>query len=205
MALAALIHCIVMYSREARLNFEDRKITSAAAFMAVLAQDVPRKGKCQITVTDGNLRLVDRRKTGNILVPRRVDTLQGNWLDVRTDLADGNDLVVTVERTEHRKFKYKKGSWRSRGTRIAEEIHVKVRLNPVAYPNHAALDPTGMMTAPTGADLTVRRARILPGPRPTLAVDLVANGNAQPELLLSAVSLAYQLLAPARPQPVQGA
>jgi len=58
---------------------------------------------------------------------------------------------------------------------------------------------------PTYPDLAIRRARIVPGPRPALAVDLVANGGARPELLLGAVSLAYELLAPARPQPAQGA
>lgn len=205
LALAALVYCIVMYSRETRMDFEDRKITSAASFMAVLAQDVPRKGKCQVALTEGNLRLIDRQKTGGIFHPRRLDTLQGNWLEIKADLADGNDLAVAVERTERRKYKYKKSTWRLRGTRSAEEIHVKVRLNPVAYPNHAALDATGMMMSAARPDLAVRRARLVPGPRPALAVDLVATGNVRPELLLGAVSLAYELLAPARPQPARGA
>jgi len=204
-ALAALVYCIVMYSREARLDFEDRKMTAAAALLSVLAQDVPRKGKCQVVVTEGNLRLIDRQKTGGMLHPRRLDTLQGNWLEVRADLADGNDLAVNVERTERRKYKYKKNTWRLRGTRAMEEIQVKVRLNPATYPNHAGLNPGALVPPPTDPDLAMRRARIVPGPRPALAVDLVANGGARPELLLGAVSLAYELLAPARPQPAQGA
>jgi hypothetical protein len=191
--LVGLIASIAVVVKEGKFDFENRKIEIARKILAVMAQDVPRREKCTLTIDETPLPRVDQRQKGY----KRIDIHRGTWLDIKGTLHDGNEFRIQIERTEQRRFKNKPGKgWRSKGVLVEEEVIIKLDLSPEHYPNTQQIRDFTGAAAPCGVRVTrvnldasssppklVARAEArgaLPGPDPVLELMTVVYENLEP-------------------------
>jgi hypothetical protein len=199
LALAIVTWGIVMQVRLAKRRFDDRKLGLASRVLAVLAEDLPRKSKCGVTVRDPGLALEgepERDTTG--FYPVKTEKWRGEWLELRGKLVDGSAFSFVIESTQWKKMKYKKGSWRVKRTRWLEELCIALQPDAEAHPTPG--DIAGLAGTSTAEGMLVSRA--VPPTPPTGKLTVAAEKSALlvPEDVLGLFAHVYSRLTAAGPQ-----
>jgi hypothetical protein len=121
---AALVGGIVYWYVSSRQDLDDRKVLSAQRLVNVLRADVPAGQKIFVHVDFRNYQ-------------QGVKRYQHGWLELRTALADGNGVALTIRDTIRRKEKPKR-KYTKVTERIVSGVTVSLRLSR-RYGDPAAL------------------------------------------------------------------
>ena len=132
--LGVAIFSTVRRSYFAGEDIENRRLSGPQHFLEILGNDVPRKGKCTLSLNfDGYLKhgkLVS--KSGSFLTGTQA-MYQDNWLSAKGILCDGSvfrfGIDQYVSRKERKKRKYTKVAERK-----LEKLNLSLKVSPDAYP-----------------------------------------------------------------------
>ena len=203
-ALLGLIAMIVVYSRLASQNLEDRRIDVAKKLFGILGKDVPPKAKCELTVSfqnyskHGELVSKDGGMFSSIVNKVYVD----DWFQGKGALYDGNRFAIAIKQTVKRKEKRKRK--RTKVTeKLSEDLALTLLLDANSYPKFAdaqtCVDPSG---APAGMAIksvsqTDNRLKVVATTGTQMSADKLIDGDR----LLALFMYVYQGLAACRSQP----
>lgn len=154
--LVAAIVLLVVRARVKRFDLDDRRLGAALRLVKVLRADIPASSTIQLHLDFRPYRKggTQTSKEGGVLGPR-VEHYEQGWLDLRTRLADGNALSVSVKERVTRRTKPKR-KYNKVTERISDLVVFLVRLDKrygAAEPVVARLQTRG----PSG-QVVVKRA-----------------------------------------------
>ena len=155
-AFAATVVMIVIYSRYALQDLDDRKVDVAKKLFGYLGKDVPPKAKCSVTVSfqkyDKHGELVS--KEGGAFSTIKQYVYQDIWFRAKGALYDGNAFQVMIKETVKRKEKHKRK--RVKVTeKFTENVVLALTLDSDAYPKFAEAESAVDQSAAV-ADMAIK-------------------------------------------------